>query len=187
MKELYDSAVKKHGLKKVIIVRRSSIYLWFKIIIPSIIWFSIIGTCFQYSTLIYIWWFNDWIMLIRLSIIVLLWFFWIFKVSHKLISYYMDFCIITPAHVLSYNQCGIFKRSSRSLDLSNLRSIDVDKNWLLNSLFNYGTVTFFSELDTIHHTIYDDDAGNEEIWSIKLKYIQYPRKVVDVITNIIKD
>jgi hypothetical protein len=59
----------------------------------------------------------------------------------------MDFAIITPRQIVSYEQSGIFKRSSISLDLTNLRSINEEKDGILKSIFNYGTIVFFSEGD----------------------------------------
>jgi hypothetical protein len=187
MKELYDSSVEKYGPDKVIVVRRDPIYLWFKIIIPSLFWFGIIGLFLWYSTKISFGLSQNTIMFARLLLLLIVGIIRLFKISHKLIDYYMDFCIITPVQITSYDQCGIFRRSSRSLDINNIRSIDVDKDWLLNSIFNYGTIIFFSELDVIHQNNTNEDMSNEEMGSIKLNYMKYPRKVVDTITTIIKE
>jgi uncharacterized membrane protein YdbT with pleckstrin-like domain len=70
-----------------------------------------------------------------------------FKLLKRFIDYKMDFAIITPKEIVSYNQTGIFSRSSRSLDVDKIKTISVDKKGLLRSIFNFGSIIFLSEGD----------------------------------------
>jgi len=53
------------------------------------------------------------------------------------IDYYMDFTIITPKDITCYNQNFLFHTSVRTLDMSKIKSVRVDKIGLLKSIFNY--------------------------------------------------
>jgi len=179
-KELYAKACAQFGDGKVLVIRRDPIYLWLKVILPSI--WRIVGVC------VLIWielrlldaWIIDRMMMLFASVLIaIVWIIWIFHACSKLMDYYMDFTIVTPRHIVSYDQSGIFTRSSISLDLTNLRSVNEQKWWILRSIFNYGTIVFFSEGD------YGDMSGNNG--TITLNYINYPRKVRETIMNIIKD
>jgi|AntAceMinimDraft_5_1070358.scaffolds.fasta_scaffold170243_1 hypothetical protein len=178
--ELYAKACKQFGNDKVLIIRRDPIYLWFKVILPSI--WRIIGV----SMLIWLelrlldaWVIDRIMMWIASGLIAIVWIVWIIHVCSKLMDYYMDFTIVTPKHIVRYDQCGLFTRGSVSLDLTNLRSVNEEKWGILKSIFNYGTIVFFSEGDY--------GGVNSNNGTITLKYINYPRKVREIIMNIIKD
>jgi hypothetical protein len=86
---------------------------------------------------------------------------------------------------VSYQQGGLFRRSSISLDLTNLRSINEEKNWILKSIFNYGTIVFLSEWWDFRSP--DDPDAAIDASMIKLNYITYPRKVRERIIHIVRD
>jgi uncharacterized membrane protein YdbT with pleckstrin-like domain len=50
------------------------------------------------------------------------------KILKKIIDYYMDFAIVTPEHIVAYNQKGIFSRESRSIDVDKIKTITVNKS-----------------------------------------------------------
>jgi len=177
--ELYESSVEKYGSDNVLIVRRDPIFLWFKIIIPCIVWITILITILwiknkYFGTMDYI----IWLWLATIGMIITL--IGMRKILIKLMDYYMDFCVITPVQILSYDQCGLLNRASRSLDLNSLKSIDIEKSWLTKSIFNYGTLIFFSEWDT---TNISDET---KMWTIRLNYIKHPSAVLSSIMDVVK-
>jgi len=63
-------------------------------------------------------------------------------------------------------------RSSRQLDISKIKTVSIDKKWLLRSIFDFWTIVFFSE--------WDQDHGD-----IKLNYISKPIMLRDTISSIL--
>lgn len=185
--ELYQKEVAKFGQEKVMIIHRDSIYVWLKIVFPEMIFAGIIALMIYVevrlmqskiiSTIIT----NIGMIVIGICIILALWYF-----TRKLMDYYMDFAIITPRQIVSYQQSGLFRRSSVSLDLTNLRSINEEKNGILKSIFNYGTIVFLSEWGEYKAFNVDPDEAIDT-GMIKLNYITYPRKVREKIIHIVKD
>lgn len=178
--ELRTKAQEQYGADKVLLIRRDPIYLWMKVVMPSIMWVIVVWVLVFLEMYLFESWLIDTIMVGIASIMVLvIGIVWLWHVWSKLMDYYMDFTIVTPRHIVSYDQCGLFTRSSISLDLTNLRSVNEEKWGIARSIFNYGTIVFFSEWD------YGDLSANNG--TITLKYISYPRKVREIIMNIIKD
>lgn len=178
--ELYQQAVENFGSGKVLIIRRDPIYLRLKVLLPSIIWIvSVVLLTYIELRLLDRNMIDQFMMIIGFVIISIIGTMWLWHVCGKLIDYYLDFTLITPKQIVSYDQDGIFKRRSVSLDLTNLRSVNEEKVGLINSIFNFGTIVFFSEGNTS-----DPEQNNG---TITLKYINYPRKVREKIINIIKE
>ena len=184
--ELYRKAVENFGEEKVMIVRRSTIYIWLKIIVPGAISMLIIATMMyverrleQMSNM------SPIVTIIGMIVIIISLIVWLWYTIRKLMDYYMDFAIITPRQIVSYQQRGLFRRSSISLDLTNLRSINEEKNWILKSIFNYGTVVFLSEWWDYRQV--DDPDAAIDASMIKLNYITYPRKLREKILHIVRD
>jgi uncharacterized membrane protein YdbT with pleckstrin-like domain len=185
--ELYNKEVEKFGEDKVMVIRRDSIYVWFKIIMPGVFFMIalISMTAFErklqqisdMSPIIT----GAGIVIIFISIMIR----WRYTIR-KLIDYYMDFAVISPAQIVSYQQDGLFRRSSISLDVDNIRSINEEKNGIIKSVFNYGTVVFGGRPweYTLEH-IDPDEAIDTTM--IKLNYISYPRKLRDRILLIIEE
>jgi uncharacterized membrane protein YdbT with pleckstrin-like domain len=119
----------------------------------------------------------------RLIVYSLLWLLvgrlWVIYIG-KIIDYYMDFTIVTHKQILSYDQSGIFKRNSRSLDLTKIKSVNIEKDGFMRSLFNFGTIVFFSEWDNL--------ASHDEnmLGNIRLNYVKYPRKIRENIIDVVK-
>lgn len=160
-----EDACAQYGKENISFIRRDKIYVIFNILLPTIgrllvsllllllAYGSWLGRAIWYPFQVFIW------MIVCVSGLYLL-----RKVTGKLIDYYMDFTIITPRQITSYDQSGLFSRNTRSLDISKLKSVRVYEQWLIKSLFNYGTIVFFSEWD-------------EDSWDITLNYITNPTKV----------
>ncbi len=177
--ELLQEATTKFWEWKVLFVRRDRIYVFLKVIFPwiilsvGVVWLIVRsltwGSGQPYTTI-------SWLLYTILFVIVAMAGIHFIK---KLIDYYMDFTIITPVQILFYDQDGIIKRSSRSLDLTKLKSVNIEKDWLLRSMFNFWSIVFFSEWDVV-----TDDEN--KLGNIKLNYINYPRKVRDKIVHVIR-
>lgn len=63
----------------------------------------------------------------------------------KILDYKIDFIIITPNSLTRYDQSGLFSRSSKVIELRNLKTVSVRKKGIINSLFNNGDLLFLSE------------------------------------------
>ncbi len=70
------------------------------------------------------------------------------KVLKLYIDYKMDFTVVTPEKIVTYNQTWFFNRGSRSIDTEKIKTITVDKNWIMKSIFNYWTIIILTEWDT---------------------------------------
>jgi hypothetical protein len=85
-----------------------------------------------------------------------------FPVIKKYIDFKLDFGIITPKWVFSYNQTGILRRNMTSLNVQNIRSIVVNKAWLIYSIFNNGEILVLSE------------GSDNNKWEAKFNYVNNP-------------
>lgn len=169
-----DEACAAYGKKHISFIRRDKIYIVLKIILPSVLRLVVslllllmsygsgigraLGSFFQ----IFIW------IVICISGLHLL-----RKATGKLIDYYMDFTIITPRKITAYDQEWIFTRNERALDITKIKSVRVHKEWIMRSLFNYGSIIFFSE--------WDENSGD-----ITLNYITNPTKVAKRLEEILQ-
>ena len=80
---------------------------------------------------------------IVLTIMIILWF--MPSITKQYMNYKLDFAIITPIELISYNQSNLFTRSSKTIKTNNIKTISLDKSGILKSVFNYGTLIFLSE------------------------------------------
>jgi len=146
-------------------IRRDKIYVVLNIILPTIarLIISLLLIILAYGSGLGVALGYLFQLFIR-AVVCVSWLYLLRKVTGKLIDYYMDFTIITPRQITSYDQSGIFSRNMRSLDISKIKSVRVYEQWFMRSLFNYGTIVFFSE--------WDENSGD-----ITLNYITNPTKV----------
>ncbi len=168
-------AEEAYGEGNVLFIRRDFIYLVFKFYLPLVA--IILLWCGVFLAMLSIeWW--GFMTLVRAS----LW--WVIGVSlvyfcrisvGKFIDHYMDYMIITPEQITSYDQSGILHRSANSLDASKIKSISIRQRWFLCSLFDYGSIIFFAEGDVTH----------QSIGQIQLNYIRSPRHVKKHISKIL--
>ncbi len=175
---LYQEAIAQHGQGNVIYVRRFFIFIAMRVILPMTFWVLFV------AFFLYIAYFvleDSWgtlITLIRRIIRSAIWLTWIYMISRSIkiiIDYYMDFTIITPIDITSYNQSMLFRRTVRTLDISKMKSVRVEQVWLLKSIFNYWSIVFFAE---------GDQSG--EMWDITLHFITNPNKLREAIENLVQ-
>jgi len=70
-----------------------------------------------------------------------------FPIIGKYIDYKMDFIIVTPESLMLYSQHGIFKRDTTTLNVVNIKTISIQKDKFLYSVFNNGDIVILSESD----------------------------------------
>ena len=172
---LFREAQEKYGVENALFVRRDPIYLVMRLLLPSIafllfsalllrIYYDLLGTNIFFSDMVEM---LLWIFIVSMFVYVS------YYVLGKIISYYMDYVIITPQQITAYDQAGILKRETRSLETQKVKTISILSEWRWGSIFNYGSVIFLSEWDTING-------------DIKLKFITDPVNLRDEIIRLIE-
>lgn len=172
-KRQHNEAIEEYGEEDVLLVHRSPIYLLLRVYNPLAWWViaSILLLWWMYTT--GIWWLiTMWWILVIISGLYIFW-----RIMSKLIDYYMDFALITPKQITAYDQWWLLDRSIRALDIMKIKSINIRKNWLLDSIFNYGSIVFFSEGDP--------SGGHHPTGDIELNYMAHPTRLKNKISAII--
>lgn len=95
-----------------------------------------------------------------------------FPIIGKYIDYKMDFIIVTPESLMMYDQHGLFKRDTITLSVLNIKTISIQKDKLLYSIFNNGDIVILSEADI-------------PFGEVKLRWVPRPEKRRNQIANII--
>lgn len=85
----------------------------------------------------------------------------------------MDFCIITPKELISYNQSWFFNRHTEIIDTEKVKTINKIPQGLFGSLFNFASLVFLSE--------WDMDVGD-----ISLNYVENPEQIYKEVRKIIE-
>ncbi|MBS8121609.1 hypothetical protein [Candidatus Vampirococcus lugosii] len=164
--DLYEEYTKKYGKSNVLLFFRYKIYLILYILIPSFLYIFLISIWLYIGYIID---FSDdslnsikfyfFLIIFLLSFIIYGW-----KLLKKLMDYLMDFTIVTPDDIIHYDQTGMFTRDSVSISVRKLKTISVEKNGILRSIFNYGNMQFLSEGDSSStgdiHIFYVKDPDN---------------------------
>ena len=160
----------KYGKSNIHVIERATIF-WrivvFSPILKGILFTSIIWitTWYIFSNNIVLYW----------SLALATVFSSVFYLSaiKSYIDYIMDYCIITPDEVILTQQEWILKRTVRTLDWEKVKSIYINKQSLIYSIFDSGTIVFMSD-------------GDEEFWEISFDYIKDPESQKDIIQNIMQ-
>ncbi len=164
----------KFGKENVLLIQRSGLFLFLKIIIPLIIYIilyggiiTLIGYLVEWDTKII-----GYSAIIGLLVVMILFLSLNFK---RLLDYLMDFLIITPKQIIAYNQRGIRKRSNMTIECEKIKSISTSYRNRLFSLFNNGDIIFLSEGDA------------EWTGEIQAFYVARPQKTKEKIYEIIDE
>jgi uncharacterized membrane protein YdbT with pleckstrin-like domain len=161
----------RYGADNVMLVKRSKLFVWLNIALPIICYLLIYaGIMVAVSLNVR----NDqtigYVAIIGLLAVVLAFLSMHFK---RLLDYYLDFIIITPKQVVSFNQQGIWRRDNRTIETEKIKSISAKYRNCVFSLFNNGDITFLSE----------GDAQNGEI---NAYYVHSPQKTKEAVYKIIE-
>jgi hypothetical protein len=166
----YWKVCEQYWEDKTLFIRRDKIYLYLKVYHKFFWWVVLlilsvsIGYYSQSNFGIRTGW-----------IIWLVWFASIaFIAIQKWIDRWMDYTIITPRQIIQYDQSWLLDRSTRTLDLAKVKSMNIKKNWLMTSVFDLWDLVFFSEWD-------------ESYGDIRLNYIKNPIELKKRITIIMHE
>lgn len=174
--QLLAEAQEQYGKDNVIFIRRNRIYLAIRRGFPLLLVLMLVVPML-YG---YIWLLNkEWTileitrrLLLGISLVSIAYLVW--HCLYKFIDYKLDFVIVTPLTITSYDQDGIFDRNTTSIDLYKIKSITVQNSWAISSIFGYGNIKFLSEWDA-------------EAWDIVLKFISNPNKLRNKIESLLKN
>lgn len=173
--EAYQKALAQYGADKVVFLRRHKVYLAFFVLLPSLLMGAVLIAAFFawqriepiFSTMFGTILFTTFFGLLGLLVLA--------RVILNYINYFLDYTIITPRLITSYNQTGFFKREIRTIDTDKIKTITVSGKNFIQSLFNFGTIIFLSEGDdntrgdiTLHYLRNVDDLKDEVVRIIEL-------------------
>ncbi len=165
---------------KCLLVRKTKLFLRTKVLFPFLFYTIILG----FGVWLIIYWFDDFnIQLAFILFWVLLWLLpmllneGIFK---RYLDYKLDFIIVTPETIFRYDQSWILKRASKAIDKNHIKTISIQKYWLLYSIFNNWDLEIMTDMG-------GQDAWNKNIWEIHFKYIWNPEKIRQKIRDIMKE
>lgn len=172
VKKEYTRYAHKFGADNILLVKRSYVYKFIYILAPSFsfwilfILFLLFGILNNISYDLY--WF------VKFSFFIFCLFVFIGVLTRKILSYYMDFTIVTPGEIVQYNQKWFFSRPIKSISAQKIKSIIVQKDWFLQSFFDYWDILLSSEWD------------QQWVSDLVLKFVKNPEKTRSVILEILK-
>ncbi len=163
----YAEAVQEHGFDKVVFLRRHKLYFILYTVMP--VAFSIVLLVWLFYSLSItssvngIWWVatqrSVQIILLLLAIYLLI-IWWA-----RYFNYILDYTIITPQQISSYNQTWLFSRKIRTIEPEKIKTIDFSSKGFINSVFNFWAVSILLEWDEMWQ------------WEIHLDFIANPEAV----------
>lgn len=170
----YGEAVQDFWFDKVIFLRRHKLYFILYTFIPISIALLLMWVMI-YSMISARWDTIDWsvifhrggefILMLLILYFVLLGRFWYF-------NYILDYTIITPVYISSYNQKWVFSREIKTLDTEKIKTIDFLSSGFISSIFNFGKIVILLEWD---------ETGK---WEIVIDFIYKPEGIKDWIKRI---
>lgn len=172
---LIQDYIAQYGEENVMVIRRAAIFFWLYIMLPLMALLCVIvliarlsfGLDLQDQTMENIIHIASWITWI--SILAVRW----CRILRKYFDYTMDFCIITPKELVSYNQSWLFNRHTEIIDTEKIKTINKIPQWVFGSLFNFANLVFLSE--------WDKDIGD-----ISLNFVENPEVVYKQVRIIIE-
>ncbi len=178
-KNKYDSLVQKHGKNNVVLIERWKFYWIFKGILPLIFFlllsFIVMSSSFNYF------YDNYEVIFYMISFVFLAAsLYMIYYLIHTLISYKMDFTIVTSYGVMTHSQNWILSHSAKDLPAWKIRSIQSARKWLWN-IFGYWYIEVITDWSVSEE---NKDWWWHMAWKTKLTFVDKPNQVKDKIINI---
>lgn len=175
----YAAAVQEFSFDKVVFLRRHRLYFFFYTVLPSLLagWLLITGiiTHIVYAkaekNMQHVFITNDFVQIIGALII----FYLLLFARSKYFNYTLDYTIITPSYISSYDQQGFFNRNITTIEPSKIKTVNFSSRGLINSFFNFGKVDILLE---------GDDEWKGEII---IDYIYDPETVKKKIIQLLED
>lgn len=150
-------------------LKRSILFFLSKVVMPSLQWLIftwLIATLARYT------FYTKNATYISIVIWTLLSMMFYIKAIKGYIDYKMDYCIITPEEIILTQQEWLFRRIVRTLDVKKIKSIYINKQTVLYSIFDAWVIVFMSDWD-------------EQFWEIIFDFIKDPEWQKEIIQNII--
>lgn len=150
---LYDALkqdyINQYGPENVMIIKRASIFFWIYIIVPLILLLIVMSFILWLAFGINI--ADESLQMIIHIVSGIIW-IWVlrvrwFRITKRYMDYTMDFCIITPKELVSYNQSWLFNRQTEIIDTEKIKTINKIPQWFFGSIFNFASLVFLSEWD----------------------------------------
>ena len=179
-KDAYQEMVEKYWKENVLVLNKSFLFLFVKVLFPVIWWFIILSAL--WATVFFSMGDDMLEAKILFTIFMILLYVFIIAVCNVVkyyIDYRMDFSLVTPEYLTRYNQSWLFKRDIRSSYVRNIKTISIVKNDPLYNIFNNGNLIF----------LWEGDRGltsEKGDWEIVLHYIQNQEWKKKDITRIMK-
>lgn len=173
--EMKNDYINQYGRENVMFIRRASIFFWIYIVAPLIAMLSVIAVMMWLSFWVTI---NDTALhnIVQIGSLtgwVIILGFRGCSILKRYMDYTMDFCIITPKELVSYNQSWLFNRHTEIIDTEKVKTINKIPQGFFGSIFNFANLVFLSE--------WDMDVGD-----ISLNYVENPEQVYKEVRKIIE-
>lgn len=173
--ELYNDCVNEYWVDNVVLIKKSWLFLTFYVILPTLWYLIILALLILLVVLL-----SNRIVDSKIASIVMIvwiviaviamWSIWCFTTLKYYLDYCMDFSIVTPQSFIRYDQTWFFKRTSKVIDLVHIRSVSVQRTWIINSLFNNWNIIVLSEWSDF---LWWKDS-KENAWKIYFRYVYNP-------------
>ena len=165
-KQLLEKSKEEFWEWNVVYIKKSHLFLCVKVLLPFILWFSVLVTLIT-CAILYI----PWMWLKITTCVIVIWAFAApgYKILKYFLDYEMDFAVVTPKSFLRYNQTWFFKRSSKAIDMKHIRSVYVRKAWFFNSIFNNWHIIVLTEWSAWNPK---EDWNNP--WEVEFRYVYNP-------------
>ncbi len=174
----YAIAVHEFGFDKVVFLRRHKLYFYLYTLIPAVV-----AIVLMVLVIISFFWLDtktaqQWNILANnaLQIITVLVILYMVLIAWaRYFNYTLDYTIITPTYISSYDQQGIFNRKIITIEPSKIKTINFSSHGIINSLFNFGNIDILLE---------GDENGK---WEIIMNFIYDPEWVKRKIQELTED
>ena len=180
--DAYQEMVEKYWKDNVLVLNKSFLFLFVKVLFPSIWGFIVI---FALRAVVFFSMEDMIEVQIIFSVFMLLLYIFLLTMTSVIkyyIDYRMDFSLVTPEYLTRYNQTGFFKRDIRSSYVRNIKTVSIVKNDPLYNIFDNWNLIFLSEGDRG----WTWEKWDKWDWEIILHYIKNPEEKKKEITKIMK-
>lgn len=171
----YAEAVQEFGFDKVVFLRRHKLYFILYTLIPvwtAVIMMGIMVISMMYTGSVETWLGNFVAQRSVQIILVLLVIYLLLLARARYFNYILDYTVVTPTYISSYNQTWIFSRKIRTIEPSKIKTIDFSSKWIINSIFNFGDIIILLEWDELGQ------------WEINISFIANPEDIKEKIKDL---
>lgn len=180
--QILQKSIDEYWEDKVIHIRKSKLFLWRYVILP----FSLRFLTFVAVITVIILLIPErlvWLIVTLCGVTFGAWIMPLLKILKALFDYLYDFTLITPQSFIRYDQTWLFKRTSKVIDLTHVRSVSVEKKGFINSIFNNWNLVVLSEWS-------DSSPLNDpkaDAWKIYFRYVKNPEYYSERIEMLLKE